>query len=44
VAFAFGKKTIEAIALNPKELLQKPREKEKDKRSCTKSFESVFRL
>ena len=42
--FAFGRKPIEGIALNPNEQFREPRGNLGDKPSCTKSSESVFRL
>jgi len=42
--FAFGRKPLEGIALNPNEQFREPRGNLGDKPSCTKSSESVFRL
>src|SRR5438034_3535212 len=42
--FAFGRKPIEGIALNPNEQFREPRGNLGDKPSCTKNSESVFRL
>ena len=42
--FAFGRKPIDGIALNPNEQFREPRGNLGDRPSCTKSSESVFRL